>query len=137
MTTYSDDQLVSRYLELRTFVEAETAKQQEFIKPFTESMAVITNELHRRLLERNPNWQPGMKASGSAGGGTFFLKTSQSVKVADRQQFFDYVFEHRAVNMLTAHVAKDAVEEYQEKHNDALPPGITVDRIVQLQVRKV
>lgn len=133
---YSDDQLVSRYLELRTFLELEAESQAQFVKPHTEAMTTIANELHARLLQRNPNWQPGMKASGSAGGGTFFLKTSTSTKVADRQTFFAYVLENNATNLLTAHVAKEGIEEYQKEHNDALPPGITVDRFAQLQVRK-
>lgn len=132
----SDDQLVGWFLNFREFLEKEAEAQAKHVAPHIKKQTMVQNELHARLLQRNPNWQPGMKASGSAGGGTFFLKTSTSTKVADRQAFFDYVIENNATNLLTAHVAKEGIEEYQKEHNDALPPGVTIDRFAQLQVRK-
>lgn len=133
---YSDADLVARYIQVRDFLEKEAAEQAKHVEPYATAMQAIEGELHRRLLERNPNWKPGMKASGNAGGGTFFLKTGNSTKVADRGSFHDFVFETNAREFLTAHVAKEAVEEYMKEHDGALPPGITVDTIVKLQVRK-
>lgn len=155
----SDDQLVSWFLNFRAFLEAEAAAQAAYIAPHVKKQIAVQNELHRRLLERNPNWQPGMKASGSTADGTFFLKTNNSIKVADREQFFQFLTdapEHisagpeagnpiideicttilqRIREFVTAHVAKEAVEGYMDAHK-ALPPGISIDRITKLEVRK-
>lgn len=145
---YPDTSLVERYLEIRKFLTAEVAAQEEHVKPHVANMALIENELHRRLLKRNPNWKPGVKASGSTEAGTFFLKTNNSIKVEDRDAFFEFIAQvetddvQHAINVivdrmrefLTAHVAKEPVEAYMEKRN-ALPPGIGLERITKLQVR--
>lgn len=156
---FPDSALVQRYREIRDFLKTEADAQAAHIKPHTDNMAAIANELHRRLLKRNPNWQPGMSASGSTEHGTFFLKTNNSIKVADREQFFAFLVAPgtldeillRIREFVTAHVAKDGVEGYTEsilnyrrEHGGALPPGvtselppgITIDRITELQVRK-
>lgn len=137
MSDFTDDQLTERYLELRNFLEAETEKQRAFEEPYRVGMTAIEGELHRRLLERNPNWQPGEKASGSTKFGTFFLKTSTSVKVADRAAFFEFLMAipQRITSFATAHVAKEAVEEYVAQHKSP-PPGVSIERFAQLQVRK-
>lgn len=152
---FPDNALVERYLEIRRFLEAETEAQAAHIKPHTDNMVAIANELHRRLLKRNPNWQPGMKASGSTEHGTFFLKTDNSLRVADRNAFFDWIAAEPGVRLhrfATAHVAKEGVESYVEEIEQyrrghggalppgvtsALPPGITLERITKLQVRKI
>lgn len=134
----SDDQLVSWFLNFRAFLEAEAAAQAAYIAPHVKKQIAVQNELHRRLLERNPNWQPDMKASGSTADGTFFLKTNNSIKVADRQLFFHFLIQEpltRIPEFVTAHVAKEAVEGYMDEHK-ALPPGISIDRITKLEVRK-
>lgn len=133
---FTDEQLVSRYLKMRAFLEKEAEAQAAYVKGIVDGMTVIGGVLHQRLLDRTPNWKPGVKASGSAGGGTFFLKTDTSVKVADRQAFHEFVLANNATMFLTAHVAKEAVEEYQKEHSGDTPPGVTVDYIAKLQVRK-
>lgn len=135
---FPDAALVTRYLEIRDFLKAEAEAQAAWLAPQTENMKSIANELHRRLLKRNPDWQPGMKANGSTDAGTFFLKTNNSIRVGDREAFFQFLIEdasHRIPEFVTAHVAKEAVEGYMDKHR-ALPPGITIERITELQVRK-
>jgi hypothetical protein len=84
---FPDSALVQQYRTIRDFLKAEAEAQAAHVKPYAENMATIANELHRRLLKRNPNWKPGMPASGSTEHGTFFLKTNNSIKVADRAAF--------------------------------------------------
>lgn len=146
--TYTDDQLVARYIQMRDFLSAETAAQAKYVEPYVKGMEAIGGELHRRLLERNPGWRRGTKASGSTEHGTFFLKTSASIKVADRIAFHDHLFalvregrDAEARAFLTAHVAKEAVEEYIEKQEKAkapnlLPPGVTLEFFTECQIRK-
>jgi hypothetical protein len=130
---------------------AKRKAQADFLEPYTKGMEAIGGLLHQRLLDRTPNWKFGVKANGSAGGGTFFLKTDTSVKVADVAAFHDFVFTNDLRNMLTAHVAKEAVLDYQaemEKYRETnggalppgvtstLPPGITLEQFAKLQIRK-
>jgi hypothetical protein len=151
---FSDSLLVQQYRTIRDFLKAEAEAQAAHVKPHAENMAALANELHRRLLKRNPNWKPGMPASGSTEHGTFFLKTNNSIKVADRAAFHAFLLADPATRVpefTTAHVAKEAVEgyvesieQYRREHGGALPPGVTselppgisIDRITELQVRK-
>lgn len=163
---FPDAALVQRYREIRDWLAAEAEAQSAHVKPHIDNQKAIENELHRRLLKRNPNWKPGMSASGSTEHGTFFLKTNNSIKVGDREAFFNFLVSPvdtddanhlrdeillRIRAFVTAHVAKEAVEgyieqieQYRRDHGGALPPGvqselppgIAIDRITQLQVRK-
>lgn len=163
---FPDTMLVDQYLKIRKFMEDEAAVQAKHIEPWVAKQAALANELHRRLLARNPNWQPGVKASGSTENGTFFLKTDNSLKMADREAFYQWIVNvdsddvNHAINTIlerirtymTAHVAKegvesylDQIEQYRREHGGALPPGVTsalppgisLERITKLQVRKL
>lgn len=146
----TDDQITEWFIAHRDYLERENAEQQKHVAPYVKKMGMLNNELHRRLIERNPNYRKGMKASASTAYGTFFLKTTSSIKMADREAFRKFLvdveaadvaaamalIEDRLAQFMTAHVAKEAVEEYQKENGDALPPGLSSEDITVCQVRK-
>ena len=77
--------LVKRYVELRDYM---AKKQDEFdtaMGPYRISMDAIQNEIHARL---NADGLDNIKTPF----GTAYKSNVLSVKVADRQTFFDYIF---------------------------------------------
>lgn len=63
--------------------------------------------------------------------GTAYFSTLDSMKVMDREVFFAWVLDNRAVDVLTTAVSKDAIRERGE-----LPPGVELSQIRKLNVRK-
>jgi hypothetical protein len=57
-----------------------------------------------------------------------------SVKVTDRQTWLDWVFENNQRDMLTTHVAKEAVKDYKER-GGIIPPGLDVTNIHKINIR--
>ena len=152
---FPDDMLVRRHREITEFLDAESKAQAAHIAPRVADQVAIAQEMHRRLLARNPNWRPGVPANSKTEHGTFFLKTDNSLKMADREAFYAFLVEplarvaadarsagvlapvlealsNRLRQFLTAHVAKEGVEsyvetirEYRTQNGGALPPGAT------------
>lgn len=60
--------------------------------------------------------------------GTAYWSTHSSAKVANRTEFFDFVKEHDAFDMLEARVSKLAVAAHIEKYNSA-PPGVDFSQV--------
>jgi len=80
--------------------------------------------------------QTGQKAL-STEHGTAFYKQGSSVTCKDAQAFLDFVFKHNARQFLTAHVSKEAVENYMEGPGAGHPPpGVSVESFIQVQFRK-
>lgn len=71
--------------------------------------------------------------------GTAYKSTIMAVKITDRDKFLDYVVREIDTNgecgMLMASPKKDEVQQYIDVHQSA-PPGVGVDYIVRVNVRR-
>lgn len=67
--------------------------------------------------------------------GIAFHAQSLSVRCADRDAFFDYVFEHNARHMLTAGASKEAIKEFMDANGGLAPPGIITESFTKVQFR--
>ena len=122
------DKLTAKYIELRDFKAKFKAEHEAKEARITSKMDEIELEMLTFLN------QTGQESSKTAAG-TFFKKTSTSVKVVDRDSFIAFVMEHNATNFLENRVNKTAVDEYIAEHGD-LPPGIDVTRITSVSVNR-
>lgn len=127
-TAYNDDQLVSRFIELRDWLAAEQAAHDARLAPTTTAMKAIEGELHNRLIARG-------QTKGGTPSGTFYTTETLAARVVDREAFLDHVFSTGDRNMIAASVTKDSVKEYQDKHG-ANPPGVEAQWVIKLTVRR-
>lgn len=64
--------------------------------------------------------------------GTPYFSTFESIRVGEREIFFDWVFEHRASDVLTSAVSKDSVRERSERGENI--PGLHIETFRRLRV---
>lgn len=122
------DQLVEKYLELRTGLEriAEEAKQKS--APLAKAMEVISGVLMERAK------RAGVQ-SFKTSSGTAFITTKTHCGVADWDRFIGFVQENGATNFLNKAVNKTAVQEYINAH-EVPPPGVNWTVSKEIQVRR-
>ncbi len=89
---------------------------------YKNALAVIENAITGHLMALGN--EEGKRNISIPGVGVAFRQQWTSAKVVDGDSFFDFVIDNNERQMLTLHVAKDAVKEYMETHNGQLPPGI-------------
>lgn len=128
MDEFSDNDLVSQYLRIRDLKEVKERECAEAMVPYTVNMALIEQEMNRRLTARGAE-------NTKTEAGTAYKQTLASVKVLDRQEWLNYVQDHAAWHLLTNHVNKKEIEEVIEV-TGGIPPGLEVSRIVKVNFRR-
>ena len=119
--------LIEKYLECRRSLKALTDRYEEEAKPYKEGMETVES-----LLGDEINRLEGQAIKTAAG--TAYRSTVTSFRVADREMWLDWVFTNDQRDMLTSHVAKDAVKEFTEMH-ETPPPGLNMTLIYKINVR--
>ena len=122
-------EMIKKYLEIKDYIEREQKAFDEKTEPYTKAMSTIANHLLEVL-----NTQGGQSIKTDFG--TAYKATSMAAKVVDREEFYNFVFDHRAHNYLTAAVSKDAVKEFMEINNGLLPPGIEISNFTKVNIRR-
>lgn len=122
------DDKVEQYIALRD----ERAKIK---KAYTEDDAKLKGEM--KLIEMdileflNATGQESAKTQH----GTAYKELFTSVTVADGKQFFDYVFKHRAVDLLEKRINKTAYISYRD--DDIEIPGVKIYQEDKIKIRKL
>lgn len=128
MTKFNRGELITKFLELRAFVEAEEAALKELLKPHKEGMLAIQTALGVDL--QNEGLQNFKGEDGTA-----YLKHSDGIKVDNKATFLQHCRDSGAWNMLDIGCLVDPVREYQTEHGK-LPPGITSSPSVTCIIRR-
>jgi hypothetical protein len=130
-TLKTDGEMIARYLELRVTVQKMTEDHEASTKPYREAMVIIEGTLGQKMIDQDIT---NIKAEGV---GTAFRQKGTSIKVADRKAFMDFVFETPGGDrFLTAHIAKEAAEEFMTANDGALPPGVEATHFFNTRFRK-
>ena len=119
---------IKAVLECRRIIEEAQKGFDELVKPYKETI-----EYNENILGAEINRLGGQSIKTVYG--TAYRTTVTSFRVADRQVWLDWVFANKARDMLTTHVAKDAIKDYQERTGAALPPGLNQTMIHRTNVR--
>lgn len=128
--TYTADQIVTKYIEIRDFAKEIRAKHALELKPYNDAMETLEGLAGEMMRET------GQKALSTEHGTAFFSRTL-SVTCEDPTSFLDFVFKHQARQFLTAHVAKEAVQVYMDGPGEGHPPpGVKVVPVVNVNFRK-
>jgi hypothetical protein len=112
---------IGQYIKLRNFIAARQEAFDAEMKPYADAMKALEDWGAGVLNELAGN--DDEKASLATPQGTMYRKKTLSLKVADRGEWMDFIFDGRREGFLTAAVSKEAVVEYMEQFKST-PPGI-------------
>lgn len=133
---YSDVQLIAKYLELRDTIGVMNDEHAKKIKPFADAMDLIEGVFLARFIERAG---PEGPANTKTEAGTAYRSRVATVKVVDRGAFLEHCIRNWQTggsDMLQVGAVKDPVKQYLEEHEDARPPGVTVEWRTNINIRK-
>lgn len=120
-------QLIKKYLEIRDTVTALTKDYDKQVSSHKDNMQLIEGVLAEEI-----NRLEGQSIKTEFG--TAYRSTVTSFRVADRSAWLNWVFENDERDMLTTHVAKDAVKEYIDE-TKAVPPGLDIATLHKINIR--
>lgn len=119
---------VGQYVKLRDLKGELEDKHAEELKPVTETMAMIEEELKTAMLQTNTD-------SLKTKAGTASLKTKASASAADLDAFWTWVITQGAFDMLDKKPNVTAITEYV-KVNGVAPPGVNYNTRLTVGVRR-
>ncbi len=121
--------LIKKRIEIRDYLERIAKEREAADKPYVDAVTALEGMVSQLMLEQNVE-------SLKTEHGTAYKSKIMAVKMADRDAFLDFVINTDGKQFLTSAVAKEAVKEYMDEHNSALPPGLDVTYIMKTNFRK-
>jgi hypothetical protein len=106
------DQLVALYIALRDLA---SEIEEDTLTPISRALESIAQEMARKLDSDG-------EQSASTAAGTAFFESLDSVSLSDPDQYFSWVVENAAWDMIEKRASKTGVKAFIEQHK-ALPPG--------------
>ncbi len=127
--------LVTQRQQLRTYLDGETARLSEFLKPYREQMQKLDAEITAMMT------QQGL-TSMKCDTGTAILShiDAMSIIPEERDSYIDWCLDNwdefggEMMQISSPKVA--AVRSYMEAHEGRLPPHIKKETTVQFSIRK-
>jgi hypothetical protein len=120
---------IGQYIKLRNFIAARQKAFDAEMAPYVAAMKALEDWGAGVLNELAGN--DDEKASLATPQGTMYRKKTLSLKVADREEWFAFVFaDSDNVRFLTAAVSKEEVQDYMKKYQST-PPGIETSWVRQ------
>lgn len=120
--------LVSNYIRLRDKKQAIEKDQKAVIAEYNTALKAIEERLMVVFNESNID-------STKTKAGTAYKTILSSVKVEDPALFRDFIEANNAWSILDARASKSAVEQWLEE-NGAPPPGVSINRIAKINVKR-
>jgi hypothetical protein len=127
--THSAADIVRQYIAIRDFMKDESKAFADRMEPYKNAMEALQGAAAELMRET------GQRAL-STEHGTAFPVNKTRVTCENQDKFLEFVREAQAWNFLTKHVAKEAVDDWMEKNEGRVPPGIKVEGYVDIQFRK-
>jgi len=124
-----DSAIIKRYLDLRDEKKALEDRHKAELAPLHENMQALADYMLLRLNRR------GADNTKVIDVGTAYRSTNTSATCVDRDKFLKYVRDHKAWDLLTTHVAKDAALAIREKTGQP-PDGVNMVVDVSVRFRK-
>jgi hypothetical protein len=126
------DELVAEHFRIKDWIEGESKRFDEHIKPQRERMNQIAAELLAKLIQEG-------QESAKTQHGTAYISRLVTPKVEDRTAFLDFCLENweQGGNEMLQIGApqKDALENYKQVKGE-LPPGVTTSTFTKVNIRR-
>lgn len=126
--SFTTEELVSKYVELRDAKDAIAAKAKVDAEPITAAMDTIGSVL---LDMMNKSGETSKKTVA----GTAFIKLIEFIGVENWDETMKFIDEKNMQHMLKRDVNKTAVLEYM-KETGTVPPGLKYSAAREVQVRR-
>jgi len=120
--------IVKRYVEIRDLIKAKEDAHKAELAGLKQKLDVIEAFL---LSEMSAHGE----TSFSTEAGTAYVKTSEYLKVADKQVFMEFVKEQGDLAFLTVSASKTQCLEYKE-NTGHLPPGLNYTAVKEIGIRR-
>ena len=121
--------IVSKYIELRDYVEAET-------KAFNERLAPVNNAMEVLSAAAGEMMRTTKQTKLSTEAGTAYEVPGLRVTCQDVTTFHEWVFKYEQRAFLTAHVNKEAVQAHMDAHEGDIPPGLKTETYTKINFRR-
>lgn len=122
------EQRVEQYVKLRDMIKEMDDAHKAAVKPYKEALDGLNNIMMTMLQGLGVD-------SAKTGAGTVYQKTRTTASIADGEAFMAFVIEHQAFDLLDRKANATAVQAFAEENN-SLPPGINLNRMVDVGVRR-
>jgi len=122
-------EMIAAYIKYRDYKAAKEKALEEELKPYTSAMETIATAVLDLL---NTQGSDSIKTDA----GTAYVSELDSMKVADRDAFMEFILVTGETQLLNAAVAKDAVRDYMAEHQGQLPPGVEKSSIRKVNFRR-
>ncbi len=127
----TDDALIAENFKLEDLIKAAQAKFDEWAKPHKARIAEIESTLLKRLQDRKAK-------NTKTDSGTAYISNPMNVKIESREQLFDWIadnWELVGADMKLG-IKVEAVRSYMDEHENAPPPGTSVDYFTNLNIKR-
>lgn len=119
---------VGQFVKLRDLKAEMEDKHADELRPVTETMAMIEEELKQAMLQTNTD-------SLKTKAGTASLKMRATASAADLDAFWTWIITQGAFDMLDKKPNVTAITEYV-KQNGVAPPGVNYNTRLTVGVRR-
>lgn len=123
--------LISEYNKISQYIEGESKRFAEFIKPYNDRREAISNQLLAQLNEQNCE-------SFKTDYGTAYKSHIMRPKAADREKFLDFVlddWDNRGDMLQIGAPQVNSIRHWMDTHNGDLPPGVEISTIVRVNIK--
>jgi len=125
----SVDRLVSVYLKIRDKKAAVTKQLKEEESILNEKLDLVKNALLEHCKENNVE-------SVRTRLGTFFRSVRTKYWTSDWESMNQFIKENDAVDLLEKRLHQGNMKQFLETNPDKLPPGLNVDSVYTVTVRR-
>lgn len=133
MSDQTPASLIAEILQLDDWIDAQTARFNEWIKPHREKIEALKNQVQDYL---NNSGGKSFKCEH----GTAYLSTIVSPSIdGDKTVFLDWCLEdwdRRGAMLQIGAPQKTALQEFMDAHQGQLPPSVKTSAITRLNVRR-
>lgn len=127
-TTYGRDEIVARYVEIRDAIKVKEDVHKAEIAEMKKNLDIIEAYLLQIMVASG-------ETSFSTTAGTAFIKTSEYVRVADKEVFLEFVKQQNDLNFLTVSASKTHCLEFKD-NSGSLPPGLNYSAVKEIGIRR-
>lgn len=131
--TDTAEQLIAEALRIDDHIKAQSKAFTDYLAPFKQQREEIENKLLALLNSQNSE-------SIKADSGTAYISTILTPKINNRDNYLDWINENwddfgNEMLQLSA-PQKEALKQYMEENNNALPPGVEISYFRRLNIRR-